>query len=635
MSHAIRTRHIAFLVLCVATSLFVSHEPTSARAETTRKSPPTVNRDNAKRLRDYYHAMSKPKPFKLLKGDKWKEHRDELREDVLRSAGLSPLPERIDLDIHQSEPLDHPWCTVTRIWYQLWPNVYSTGLLFVPKQLSDADAATAPAMLCPHGHWENDNAHVDVQKRCLNFARLGYVVFSPVQGHYEDLMLGISNQTLMIWSNLRAMDYLESLPQVDKTRIGVAGASGGGLQSQMLVALDDRIKAATIVGLTCDFREIMFPDSQHCDCNHFPAIMQDTDHPEISTLGMPAALQFLTMNDWTKTFKQNNFPLIERLYTINGHAERVNCTYYDTPHTYDRPKRERTYGWMERWVRGGDSAEPIAEPDETPTFEIEKLLKLSVDVPANKGYRHISKVYAETFPAKLPELTTRDRWQTYRHAAQEALTKLLGTDKTLPRENKPPFGKQPVVILPSKDGGEAIWKQRGPNSPKQLARAGNLVVLPDVRVYGSMLSTGTKNTRGQRRAWQRNGIVWGRPVPGMAVTDLQAVLDGLAKRDDADMSDVTIISRDSPGLAVAAIFTAGLDKRVTAVDADLHGKCFTNRNLPLVSGILRHGDVLHFAALLADRKLTLHNVPEAAGDISWLRQAFTTNENTKGLTVKP
>jgi hypothetical protein len=72
------------------------------------------------------------------------------------------------------------------------------------------------------------------------------------------------------------------LPEVDQGRIGVCGESGGGLQTQMLVALDRRVKAATVVGMTSPLREILFPYNAHCGCNHFPGIMRYTDMPELS-----------------------------------------------------------------------------------------------------------------------------------------------------------------------------------------------------------------------------------------------------------------------------------------------------------------------------------------------------------------
>jgi len=204
----------------------------------------------------YFEEMSVPKPFVVRQGTAFARYRREVRQKLLEKVSLSPLPGRIPLEVRRSVRLDHPWCTVRRVYYLLWPGVYASGLLYLPKELRERPA---PAMLCPHGHWPNGNAFPDEQKRCLVFAKRGYVVFSPSQYHYEDLSIGVSNQTLHVWNNMRALDYLQSLPEVDTTRIGCSGVSGGGLQTQMLAALDERVKAATIVGMTCDFREILSP----------------------------------------------------------------------------------------------------------------------------------------------------------------------------------------------------------------------------------------------------------------------------------------------------------------------------------------------------------------------------------------
>lgn len=614
-------------------------------------------------LVDYYQQMSVPKPLVVRSGDEWQTHRTRLKREVLRCAGLAPLPDRIPLDVHQSPALDHPWCTVRRVAYQLWPGVYSTGLLYMPKQLPERPA---PAMLCPHGHWQNGNAHPEVQKRCLNLARLGYVTFSSTQNHYEDLYAGVSHQTLMIWNNMRALDYLETLPEVDRSRIGVAGASGGGLQSQMIVALDPRVKAASIVGLTCDFREIMFFDHCHCLCNHFPQVMRLTDHPEISTLGLPAAVQYLTMNDWTKTFQQNNFPTIRKLYAANGAGDHVQCMYFNTGHSYDKTKREQTYGWMERWVHGRPSAAAVPEP-ETTTFAPQTLVDLKAPVPADKGFAEISRICRQQRGYKVPALANRAEWQSYRDRMTGILKDLLGEAVALPRKTstpavistsvegdlvvdrvdfpsegpiavpatvlhtqKPPAERRPVVVLCAGEGKESLLKEKGPGSPVELAQSGSLVVLADVRFVGE-LSAGGKDEARQRLAWERNGIIWGRPVPGMAATDLRAVLDGLVARPDCDAGRVSLVSRSSGALGIAVLFAAVLDRRIAAADVDLAGCSFAGHNLPLVSCVLQHGDVLQWAALMADRKLTIRNLPTNAGRPDWLRAAFAAAGNGQGL----
>ena len=661
-----------FILALLATAVILSSScPHAGAADQAPADPskqaPAEQLPTAQMLTDYYHQMSVPKPFHVRAPDDWKAHRDELRKKLLESVGLRPLPDRVALDVHRSQPLDHPWCTVRRIHYRLWPGVYSAGLLYMPKNLSQRPA---PAMLCPHGHWKDGNAHPEVQKRCLNFARLGYVTFSPPQDHYEDLYIGVSHQTLMVWNNIRALDYLQSLPQADGSRIGVAGASGGGLQTQMLAALDDRVKAATVVGLTCDFREIMFPERHHCVCNHFPRVMQFSDHPEISTLGLPTPLQFLTMNDWTKNFQRDNLPTIQKLYAAAGLADRVDCKYYDTPHSYDKQKRERTYWWMERWVRGRADPGPVSEPDDVEVFPIQTLKDLSAEVPENKGFDQIGRIYMEKRGYKTPRLDTVDQWAEYRHDMLLTLRGLLGLDAELsPSHNevrelgaqtdgglliehvaypseagllvptivvhaKETQGKLPVVMIFSAGGKEALLAETSPGSPRQLAQDGALVVLPDVRCHGAMFATG-ENTDRQQAAWQRNGIVWGRPESGMACTDIRAALDGISHRPDADPTQLKLIVRKSAGLAIAVLFAAALDARVKSADVDLAGSCYRKRDLPLVCGVLEHGDVLQWAALLADRKLTLRHVPPEAGDPTWLAEVFTLSKNSDGLRIEP
>jgi hypothetical protein len=655
----------------------------------------------AKMFMDYYEQMTIPKAFVISKGEELKAHQQQLREKILELCGLWPLPERVDLDVHMSEPLDYPWCTVRRVYYQMWPNVYQDGLLYMPKQFIKKPA---PAMLCPHGHWPNGNAYPDVQKRCLMFAKLGYVVLSPTQNHYEDLPLGISHQTHMIWGNMRGLDYLQSLPEVDKERIGICGASGGGLQTQMMAALDNRVKAATIVGLTCDYREIMAPHSEHCYCNHFPNIMQYTDQPEISTLGLPTPVQYLTMDDFTGNFRFQNFPDIQKLYLANGVPERVDCVYWPTPHIYDKSKRERTYWWMKKWVIGDSNAKIEEEPNDILVFAVETLQKLKADIPNNKGFAGLSEIYLNQYQYKDPKISNEKEWLAWRDKMVKTLKSLLGEEAQLPSKkqkaeiisnkmdgeiviervnfpseggifvptivlhNKNVNGKMPVVLMFEKEGKEKYLEKIGDDSPGSFAKKGNLVVLPDVRFFGELNLLDLRGTLdwtlasfkpaqpiglwGDEKAqeslytlaWKRNAILWGRPTLGMACTDIQAVLDGVSGRKDADMNKVKAISLNCGEISMACIFAGILDKRITSIDADMNDTCFANYGctswvydgqLSLVPFILRYGDVLQWASVLADRQLVLRNLPAKAGDAKWLKEIFTNIAHSENLAIYP
>ncbi|MBM4031826.1 MAG: hypothetical protein FJ291_08590 [Planctomycetes bacterium] len=646
-------------------------------------------REAAAMLVGYFEEMCRPKPLEVRKGEELKAHQRALRQKLLECAGLWPLPERVPLDARLSEPLDHDWCTVRRVAYQLWPEVYSTGLLYVPKQFAEKPA---PAILRTHGHWPNGNANPEVQKSCLVPAKMGYIVFSSAQNHYEDLPLGVSHQTLMIWNNIRALDYLQSLPEADAKRIGVTGCSGGGLQAQMLVAADVRVRAASIVGMTCDYREIVFPGAAHCACNHFPNVMRHTDEPELSALGLPCPVQYLTMNDWTRSFEANNYPVIRKLYEANGLADRTDCKYWPTGHDYAKEKRERMYWWMEKWLRGKDAGGPIPEPEAKP-FPVEAIEKLKADTKGDKGFGHISRLFAQKAGGP-PKLASREDWLAYRQKMRGALRELLGeplparakaravrteeadglaTERALvPSEAnvlvptlvvRPAacIGRLPVIIICGDGGKDALLTtvvggvsprretRDGDVPPTALAKGGSVVVLPDVRFTGELSlramagltgglltfkpcsPVGEGNPAGFDGAWQRNALLWGRPLPGMAATDLCAILDWLAARPDADLGKVTL--RAKGNAAFAALLAAAWDDRVAALDIDLGGRCFAKRNAPLVPFVLRHGDVLQWAALLADRRLTIAGLPPEAGDPSSLKDAFLAAGNPDGLLL--
>ena len=665
--------------------------------------------DKKQMLLEYFQDMTQPEIFVEKKGPEFRAHRDRLRMLLLKSMGLWPLPERIALASRKWETLDHEWCTIQSISYRLWPDVQVTGLLYIPKRMHETPA---PAMLCPHGHWQDFFAHPCVQERCLMFAKSGYVVFCPPQLHYEDLMLGISHQTLNVWSNMRALDYLQGLPQVDDTRIGVCGCSGGGLQTQMLVALDDRVRVATIAGFTCNYKHIMAFAGIHCRCNHFPNVMRFTDHPEISTLGLPTPVQYLTMNDWTKSFAKESFPLITGLYQANGTMNSLDCLYESTDHNYDKSKRERTYWWMEKHLRPGSNNSPIVEPPEITTFAPETILKLCPEVSQEQTFPQLSQAYKRDKGYKSPAIASKRDWAKYHDHMSAVLEDLLGMQTQLPRrpvdsqarstglENgsgsvgKPdlassgPFfpgctlvstieqtspaspslpgekiarsraddgvfrqslvierlncptegsiavsaivlraqdstSKAPIILLYDQREPEELLGDTGPGSAQALAREGAIVVLPDTRFIKEF---------GPGTTAQKNAIVWGRPFTGMACTDICAVLDRICPRPKSNPRTlsknsvigprVRIITRNSGAHAIAALFAAILDKRINSLDLDFQGQCFENRKLPLIPFVLQHGDVLQWAALLADRDLTLRHPPESPEDVNWLVNVF-------------
>jgi hypothetical protein len=350
--------------------------------------------------------------------------------------------------------------------------------------------------------------------------------------------------------------------------------------------------------------------------------MRFTDQPEISTLNMPCPVQYLTMNDWTKTFEKSNFPQIKALYAANGYGDLVECRYEDTGHEYGRIKREWTYWWMDKHLRDNTLAENGTEPEELYLFDLKTLQDLKVTVPG-QPLSALSNVYQKQ-DAVLNLKPNRD-----------VLSDMLGVHRTLPPEQREvrirseitrdgllirsvlipgegPFSipaitlkkqdalqPQSVSVILDKDG-TAISSDA--ELPKSLIDAGYLVVIPDIRFVGSMsfdqLSDGKAGSAAlMRDAWNWMSVWWGQPLTGMSVTDNNLVI-AYAKTQCPAANEIRLVAKDSEELAVAALFAALLNPNITVLDVDLNAVSYKNGKLPFVSGILRYGDIPQWQNLL-------------------------------------
>ena len=192
------------------------------------------------------------------------------REQILVSCGLWPTPEKTPLQAHIFGKIERDGYSIEKVYFQTLPGFYLAGNLYRP--LAEGKGPF-PAILNPHGHWKEgrlaDTKDGSTAARCISFARQGMVAFSydmvgfndthfansPTnKAFYEihrqfggfgtnatDMLWGISLMGLQTWNSIRALDFLESLPDVDAKRLACTGESGGGTQTFMLGAIDDRL----------------------------------------------------------------------------------------------------------------------------------------------------------------------------------------------------------------------------------------------------------------------------------------------------------------------------------------------------------------------------------------------------------
>lgn len=334
-----------------------------------------------------------------------------LRLHLQVSLGLWPLPERTPLNAVIHGKLDLGDYTVEKVSFESFPGYWVTGSLYRGK----GTRGPVPGVLCPHGHYthgrfmENSPEQVramiergeeslesaarsPLQARCVHLARMSCTVFHYDMVGYADSQQ-ISEQVahgftearaepdgvegwaffspraemqaqsivgLQTWNSIRAVDFLQSLPEVDPDRIAVTGSSGGGTQSFLLGALDSRVRAA--------FPAVMVSTGMQggCPCENGCNLRIGTGNVEIAGLFAPRPMGLSTANDWTRNFPEDGFPQLQQIYALAGAAEQVAVTASPgLPHGYNQIARRAMYEWFDRHLgitagQGGTGAGEVA-----------------------------------------------------------------------------------------------------------------------------------------------------------------------------------------------------------------------------------------------------------------------------------
>jgi dienelactone hydrolase len=313
----------------------------------------------------------------------WQARAANTREGILRGAQLWPLPERTPLNPVFRKKRAFDGYTVENVAFESRPGLFVTGSLYRPA----TGPGPFPAILCPHGHWSDPADYgrfrPDMQKRCATLARMGAVVFSiDMVGYGELRNLGWEHKRpdalkIQLWNSIRALDFLQSLPDVDGKRLAATGASGGGTQTFLLAAVDDRLAvSAPAVQVSSHF-------FGGCVCESGLPIhksrMHETNNADIAAMAAPRPQLILSDGqDWTKNVPQIEFPYIQRVYSLFGAGDRVeNVHFPDEGHDYGYTKRSALYPFLARHLGLNLAAvqKPDQSVDESPvTIEPEKDL---------------------------------------------------------------------------------------------------------------------------------------------------------------------------------------------------------------------------------------------------------------------
>lgn len=379
-----------------------SPTPTSLRVMPPGEAPPD-RRLGALRDLDTYCPFTPPQTREA-----WEARAARLKRQLRVALGLWPWPERTPLNAAVHRTIDRDDYIVEQVVLESVPGHFVTGSVYKPRNR----AGRLPAVLTPHGHWPGgrfqdvpdaeaqtalrtkaelteEAAHHPLQARAVQLARMGVVTFLiDMLGYADSVQVPIevahklftarpdmetaerwgffspqaelhvqSVMGLQIWNAMRALDYLAARDDVDASRIGVTGASGGATQTFILGVLDDRPAAL--------FPAVMVSTGMQggCTCENANYLRVGTGNVEIAALIAPRPLGMTAADDWTKTFETDGYPDLRRLFELVGAPDHVTLrAFLQFPHNYNAPSRAVMNDWFNRHLHLGWDAVPPERP---------------------------------------------------------------------------------------------------------------------------------------------------------------------------------------------------------------------------------------------------------------------------------
>jgi hypothetical protein len=288
----------------------------------------------------------------------WETRKSSLRSCFMEQLRLSPVPRKTPLNPIYTQKRVMNGYTVENVGIETMPGVFLCGSLYRPAKGKGPFAA----VLSPHGHFPSEDLNLygryrpDQQYRCATLARMGAVVFSYEMFAWGESLLQVNKEdhrtglalTMQTLNSIRVLDFLTSLPYVDPKRIGVTAASGGGTQSFLITAIDDRIAVSVpVVMVSASF-------FGGCPCESGLPIHSCTDlgtnNAEIAAMASPRPMLVVSeTSDWTQTVPVIEFPYLKKVYSLYGKPENVeNIHIENEEHNYGITKRLAMYDFMAR-----------------------------------------------------------------------------------------------------------------------------------------------------------------------------------------------------------------------------------------------------------------------------------------------
>jgi len=315
----------------------------------------------------------------------WQARREFLRGQILSAAGLLPAFPKNDLHPQIFGKIEGRDYTIEKVLLETLPGFYLGGNLYRPRKPAPPEGF--PGVVSPHGHWNYGRLEhttiASVPARAISLARQGYVVFAYDMLGYNDTLQtphdfgdkpieelwDFGSLGLQLWNSIRAVDFLQSLPGVNPRMIGATGASGGGTQTFLLAAVDDRVQFSAPVNMV----SLIYQGGGICE--NAPNLRLATNNAEIAAMMAPRPMIMTgATGDWTRNMQTEEYPAVRAIYNLYGKGGEVESWYQEAPHNYNQPNREAVYRFFGKHVLGDTDAAHFKEG----SIRIEKLQDMLV-----------------------------------------------------------------------------------------------------------------------------------------------------------------------------------------------------------------------------------------------------------------
>lgn len=695
---------------CVVTAVCALNLTFSAKSQTklsaTEKNKPEAGPGD-QMIAEYFKLETQRLTNRTLNNIKtkedWEQARDTYRRQLYEMLGLQPLPARSPLDTKITGKLDHDEFTVENLVFESRPGLYVTGNLYLPKNTK----GKKPAILyvCGHGQEKKDGISYGNKTHYQHhgewFARNGYVCLTidtlqmgEIEGIHHGTYKykrwwwnsrGYTPAGVEAWNSIRAIDYLQSRPEVDANRIGITGRSGGGAYSWWAAALDERIKVAVpVAGITSLKNHVVDGTVEgHCDCM-FQVNTYRWDFPIVAALVAPRPL-LITNTDNDRIFPLDGvvdvYNKARRIYKLLGAEDKIGLAIYQGAHLDTQPLRVDAFHWFDRFLKGKNISDEITDTTAPKLFKIEQL-KVLEKIPADERNTNIDEYFTrKAINRKAP--TTSDDWLSHRDLW---MRRLKGRSFRAWPANPGPANILPAASVTHDNITLSTWDfisqetiqlrlyvlQRESLENKDLDRTVLNVLdeknwetflstigsafpeaFPNIKLPGlnqaayqqkrKMFSSEkwamiyvcprgigptsfNKNER-ERTHIRRRFMLLGQTLDGMQTWDIKRSIQAL--RNIGDMKEIPLWLQSSGNMAGNTLYASLFEPNIQRLE--LHNLPKSHRDGPTYLNVLRFSDIPQAVAMGAERsKIRLYQeddkgwkyVQDLAGNLKWNEDKF-------------